>query len=210
MPDTTSLVFFLGAVVALLVIPGPVVLYIVTRSVSQGTKAGLVSVLGVQFGAIFHVLAAVLGISALLVASATAYAVLKYAGAAYLVYLGIRTLLRRDSSSQEAACEPMSLRKIFTQGAIVQILNPKSAMFFFAFLPQFVDPSAGSVTNQLLILGAIILTLGIISDGAYALVAGRLGAWLKRRPGFWKFQKYFSGSVYIGLGAITALGGSDE
>lgn len=210
MPETTSLIFFIGASVALLVIPGPSVFYIVTRSVSQGTRAGLVSMLGIQLGGIIHVIAAALGISALIVASATAYAVLKYIGAAYLIYLGIRTLLSAIPRDHLSVAEQSNLRKLFKRGVIVELLNPKTAMFFFAFLPQFVDPSAGSVANQMLILGAIFISLAIISDGAYALLAGRLGSWLKHRPGFWRFQRNFSGSVYIGLGAITALTGRDE
>lgn len=208
--DMTAYILFISATLVLLAIPGPAVLYIVTRSVSQGTQAGIVSTLGIQLGTVFHVIAAALGVSALLVASATAYATLKYLGAAYLIFLGLRTLFGKTPADGAAPVDPMSLKKIFAQGMIVNILNPKTALFFFAFLPQFVNPARGSVTLQMLTLGAIFIALGTISDGIYALVAGKLGSWLKRRPGFWKFQRNFSGAVYIGLGALAALSGRDE
>ncbi len=202
--DNTSLIFFLGATLALLVVPGPAVLYITTRSISQGTRAGLVSTAGIQLGTVVHVASAVLGVSALLVASATAYAALKYAGAAYLIYLGVRTLLTKTQGQGSDNIAQADMKSLFGQGILVNILNPKTALFFFAFLPQFVDPTRGSVPLQMLALGGMFVAMSTVTDGIYALVAGRLGSWLKRRPGFWKAQKRFSGSVYIGLGAFAA------
>jgi threonine/homoserine/homoserine lactone efflux protein len=133
---------------------GPAVLYIVARSVDQGRKAGLASSSGVATGGLIHVLAAALGLSALLASSATAYSFVKYAGAAYLIYLGIRKLREPSHTADEVKhVEPSSLRHIYVQGIVVQALNPKTAIFFFAFLPQFVDPALGSVTLQFLALG---------------------------------------------------------
>ncbi len=201
----TNLPLFLAAALVLVVTPGPAVLYIVTRSVDQGRKAGLASVLGVEVGNLFHVLGAALGISAVLLSSALAFDVVKYLGAAYLIYLGIRKLTSRDEPGDVQFGEQKSLRRIFSQAVIVAILNPKTALFFFAFLPQFVDPSRGSVTLQMVILGLIVVTIAIISDSLYALAAGTAGQWLRGSLRYLRFQRYFTGTVYIGLGITAAL-----
>jgi threonine/homoserine/homoserine lactone efflux protein len=210
MLEGSTLALFVAASLALLITPGPAVLYIVARSIDQGRLAGIVSMLGISTGALIHVAAAALGISALLVSSALAFAVVKYLGAAYLVYLGIRTLLRRGDAAQEAAEPPMQreLSRIYAQGVIVNALNPKAALFFFAFLPQFVDPAlATPVTAQILLLGCLFVVLGFCSDGAYALLAGSLGHWLRGNLRFMSIQRYLSGSIYIALGIGTALSG---
>src|SRR5882672_2049067 len=159
-----TLSVYVTAALALLLTPGPAVLYIVTRSIDQGRKAGLVSVLGIELANLCHVIAASLGLSAILLSSALAFNVVKYAGAAYLVYLGIRKLTGRDTAPDSVAVERKSLRRIFSQGIVVNLLNPKTALFFFAFLPQFVDSSRGSVALQILLLGLIFVTMGTVTD----------------------------------------------
>ncbi|MFC1465217.1 MAG: LysE family translocator [Candidatus Brachytrichaceae bacterium NZ_4S206] len=201
---------FVLASLALLVVPGPAVLYIVARSVSQGRLAGVVSAAGVQVGASVHIVAAALGLSAVLLSSALAFNVVKYLGAAYLIYLGVRQWLARESATGEMAVPLESLRRIFAQGVVVNVLNPKTALFFFAFLPQFVDPASGNVAAQVLLLGLLFVTLAVINDGAYALLAGSLGNWLRSNRRFWVGQRLFAGAVYVGLGVTTALSGSNN
>ena len=208
MPE--SLTVFLVAALALLVIPGPAVLYIVARSVDQGRSAGLVSVVGVGLGSMVHVGAAALGLSALLVQSAVAFTTVKYLGAAYLIYLGIRRWLDRDEDIVRADGAHRSLQSIFVQGVWVNILNPKTALFFFAFLPQFVDVAAGSVGLQILLLGALFVTMGIVTDGIYAVAAGGLGEWLRRRPRVVTAQRWFAGGIFVTLGIATALAGTKD
>ena len=213
MPETSTLALFAVAAVTLLLIPGPAVLYIVTRSVDQGRAAGLASVCGVHVGTLLHVAAAALGLSALLVSSATAYDTVRWLGAAYLVGLGVRRLLARDEDVPEAAAAGPGARRsglgrIFAQGVVVNVLNPKTALFFFAFLPQFVDTSRGSVPFQVVVLGAAFVLLGLLSDGAYALLASTGAGWLRRRPQVARASRLVSGGVLISLGVTTALAGS--
>ena len=212
MPETSTLALFAVAAVTLLLIPGPAVLYIVTRSVDQGRAAGLASVCGVHVGTLLHVAAAALGLSALLVSSATAYDTVRWLGAAYLVWLGVRRLLARDEDVPAAAAGPDARRtglgRIFAQGVVVNVLNPKTALFFFAFLPQFVDTSRGSVPFQVVVLGAAFVLLGLLSDGAYALLASTGAGWLRRRPKVARASRLVSGGVLISLGVTTALAGS--
>jgi threonine/homoserine/homoserine lactone efflux protein len=200
-----NLPVFLLAALILLLTPGPAVLYIIARSMDQGRLAGLVSVLSIETGNSVHVLAATLGLSALLLSSALAFSIVKYLGAAYLVYLGIRRLLRRDQAQDITVLQKQSLQRIFSQGVLVAALNPRTALFFLAFLPQFVDPSAGSVTLQLLTLGGIFVMMAIVSDGTYALLASTAGGWLKRNQSFLRAERYVVGSTYIGLGVAAAL-----
>jgi threonine/homoserine/homoserine lactone efflux protein len=184
------------------------VLYIVARSIDQGRKAGLASASGIATGGLVHILAAALGLSALLVSSAMAYSAVKYAGAAYLIYLGIRKL--REPPVAVSGVKPVrraSLRYIYGQGVLVQILNPKAALFFFAFLPQFVDPKRGPIALQLLALGLLFTLMGFTSDSLWALTAGSAAGWLQRNRTFLRYQPYVSGSVYIGLGLATAASG---
>jgi threonine/homoserine/homoserine lactone efflux protein len=211
MPDASTLALFTVAAVTLLVIPGPAVLYIVTRSVDQGRAAGLASVCGVHVGTLVHVAAAALGLSALLVSSATAYHAVRWLGAAYLVWLGIRRLLANDVDARpEADRRPrrLGLGRIFAQGVVVNVLNPKTALFFLAFLPQFVDVSRGSVPFQVVVFGVAFVLLGLASDGTYALLASTGAGWLRRRPRVARTSRLVSGGVLIGLGVTTALAGS--
>jgi threonine/homoserine/homoserine lactone efflux protein len=211
MPDPSTLALFAVAAITLLVIPGPAVLYIVTRSVDQGRAAGLASVAGVHVGTLFHVAAAALGLSALLVSSATAYNTVRWVGAAYLVYLGIQRLLADDEpagAAEGARGARRGLRRIFAQGVVVNVLNPKTALFFFAFLPQFVDVSRGSVPVQVVVFGVAFVVLGLVSDGAYALLASTGAGWLRRRPGVARASRLVSGGVLVSLGVTTALAGS--
>jgi threonine/homoserine/homoserine lactone efflux protein len=212
MPEASTLALFTVAAITLLVIPGPSVLYIVTRSVDQGRAAGLASVGGIHVGTLVHVAAAALGLSALLVSSATAYNAVRWVGAAYLVWLGIQRLRARDEELLAMAGGPggdrHSLRRVFAQGIVVNVLNPKTALFFFAFLPQFVDPSRGSVPFQVAVVGVAFVVLGLLSDGAYAVLAATGAGWLRRRPGVARTSRLVSGGVLISLGVTTALAGS--
>ncbi|MBI3455782.1 MAG: LysE family translocator [Candidatus Rokubacteria bacterium] len=208
MPDLATLVLFCAATVALLVVPGPAVIYIVTRSIHQGRAAGVASVLGIHVGTLCHIAAATLGLSALLASSALAYGTVRYLGAAYLIYLGVRTLFARPAEERRTPSRPERLPRIFADGVVVNVLNPKTALFFFAFLPQFVDPARGAVSLQIAILGAVFVLLGLLSDGAYALLAARGGDWLKANLGFARIQRLISGSIYFTLGAAAALSGA--
>ncbi len=207
MPELSTFTIFVVATSVLLLTPGPAVLYIVTRSIDQGRVAGIVSTLGIAVGTLFHVAAAAFGISALLVSSALLFNFVKYLGAAYLIYLGIRKLLVREERQSIQNKKRRELSQIFYQGTLVNLLNPKTALFFFAFLPQFVDPAKGAVSGQILFLGATFVVMGLFSDGLYALLAGSLGKWLRSNLRFLRAQRYFAGMVYIALGAVTALSG---
>ena len=199
----------MGATLALLLVPGPAVLYITARSANQGRLAGLVSVLAIETANFLQALAATLGLSAILLSSALAFDVVKYLGAAYLIYLGIRKLAVPDDLKNEVV-KPASLRRVYWQGFVVNILNPKTALFFFAFLPQFVNPDGGNVTMQTLFLGVIFVGTAIITDSMYALLASSLAERLKGNRHFHKGQRYFAGLVYVGLGITTALTGSKK
>ena len=207
-PETSMLGLFVAAAVVLLITPGPAVLYIVTRSVEQGRLAGLVSALGVHAGTLVHVAAAALGVSALLVSSALAFDIVKYLGAMYLVYIGVRKLMGWDQAAGGRVIAPRSLRRLFAQGVVVNVLNPKTALFFLAFLPQFVDVSKGAVGVQILVLGMIFVVLGVLSDGLYAVAAGTAGGWLKRDGRVLRIERYVGGTVFVGLGVTAAVAGN--
>jgi Putative threonine efflux protein len=205
----SQLYFFLGAALALLLIPGPAVLYITARSANQGRLAGLVSVLAIETANFLQAVAATLGLSAILLSSALAFDVVKYLGAAYLIYLGVRKLLAPDETENETI-QPESLARIYWQGFAINLLNPKTALFYFAFLPQFVDPSKGNVTGQTLLLGALFVGMAFITDSSYALLASSLAERLRGNRQFQKGQRYFAGAVYVGLGIATAFTGSKK
>jgi threonine/homoserine/homoserine lactone efflux protein len=206
-PTPTTFALFALATIVLLIVPGPAVIFVVTRSVAQGRRAGLVSVLGVHAGSLVHVAAAALGLSALLAASATAFAAVKYLGAAYLVFLGLQRLLRRGGGEEGIGVPAVPLRRLFGQGVVVNVLNPKTAIFFLAFLPQFVSPARGPVALQVAVLGLTFIALGMVSDGAYALLAGSLASRLRRTQRARRRLDRASGVVYLGLGAAAALAG---
>jgi threonine/homoserine/homoserine lactone efflux protein len=207
-PDAATVAVFAAAALALLVVPGPAVLYIVAQSVHRGRGAGLVSMLGIQVGGLVHVAAAALGLSSLLVSSAFAFEIVKYAGAAYLVLLGIRRLLDRDREEIVEVGSERELGRLFRRGIVVNVLNPKTALFFFAFLPQFVDPATPTPALQIAFLGLLFVGIAVVSDGAYALAAGTLGGWLRRSRGFVRAERFVSGTVFVGLGVATAFAGS--
>jgi threonine/homoserine/homoserine lactone efflux protein len=201
MPELHTFLIFAAASAAFLAVPGPSVIYIVSRSLAEGRRAGVVSALGIQGGGLVHVIAATIGVSALLASSATAFSVVKYAGAAYLIYLGIRKLRHGDDEA-EGVGGPVPRRQLFWQGVIVNSLNPKTALFFLAFLPQFVDPDRGAVAPQVLALGVLFLVLATLSDSTYALVAGSVRGWLGERG---RTLARVSGVSYLGLGVLAAL-----
>ena len=208
-PDPSRLGLFVVAALVLLLTPGPAVLYIVTRSVDQGRRAGFVSVLGVHAGTLVHVAAAAAGLSAVLAASATAFSVVKYLGAAYLIYLGVRQLRPRAGDPDDLMlAAPPRLSRAFVDGFVVNVLNPKTALFFLAFLPQFVTVSRGAVPAQILGLGVVFVALGLLTDGLYALTAGAAAQWLRARRGVALTRRWIPGTMYIGLGLATALSGN--
>ena len=205
MPDSSTLLVFGAAALALIVVPGPAVLYIVAQSIDRGRLAGFVSALGVATGGLVHVTAAAIGLSSLLVSSATAFNVVKFAGAGYLIGLGLWTILRRPDEPAVEIPKERKLSRRYWQGVVVNILNPKTALFFFAFLPQFVDPEKGSAALQIGVLGLLFVTLAVASDSMWALAAGTASERLRGNRRFLGIQRYVSGSVFCGLGALTAV-----
>jgi threonine/homoserine/homoserine lactone efflux protein len=205
-PDPGTLALFALAALALVVVPGPAVLYIVAQAVDGGRRAGLVSAAGVATGGLVHVAAAVVGISSLVAASASAFTAVKLAGAAYLVWLGVRRLLAPEPADVGPA--PRPCRRLFLNGVVVNVLNPKTALFFLAFLPQFVDPERGPAAPQAAVLGVIFLAIALASDSAYALAAGTAGQALRRSRAFAGARRWVSGSVLVGLGVAAAVTGA--
>ncbi|MFM7488754.1 MAG: LysE family translocator [Actinomycetota bacterium] len=203
MPDLSSIVTFAVASVALLLIPGPAVIYVLNRSVSDGREVGLAAVAGLELGNFVHVLAASAGLSAVLATSATAFNAVKWLGAAYLVFVGLRTLSTKprviagDSAS-------VSRRRSFSQGVIVNTLNPKVALFFLSYLPQFIDPDNGAAWTQALVLGSIFVAIGCLTDGMYALTASALRTVLLRGRTLPFVQRYVAGTVFVALGVVAA------
>jgi threonine/homoserine/homoserine lactone efflux protein len=185
-------------------------LYITARSANQGRVAGLVSVLAIETANFLQAVAATLGLSAILLSSALAFDVVKYVGAAYLIYLGVRKLLIPEAGTEQGEIQTESLRRIYWQGFAINLLNPKTALFFFAFLPQFVNPAKGNVTAQTLLLGVLFVGMAIITDSLYALLASSLADRLRGNRQYQKGQRYFAGLVYVGLGITTALTGSKK
>jgi threonine/homoserine/homoserine lactone efflux protein len=208
-PEPHTLLVFAAASALLVIVPGPAVIYIVTRSVRHGRAAGLVSTLGIEVGGLVHVAAATLGLSALLASSAAAFNVVRYAGAAYLVFLGVRALLGRDRDDDGApreAPEP-DRGRMFWNGVLVNVLNPKTALFFLALLPQFIDPDRGAVALQAGVLGTCFIAVALLLDGTWALVAGGAARRLREGRRSRRALARASGCVYLGLGAFAALSG---
>jgi threonine/homoserine/homoserine lactone efflux protein len=204
-PSASTLGLFAIAALALLIIPGPSVLYVVTRSVEQGRRAGLVSVLGLHTGTLVHIAAAATGLSALLLASATLFDAVKLAGAAYLIFLGVSRLVKRTAPAARSV-ERASLRRVYGQGFVVNLLNPKTALFFVAFFPQFLEAGRGPIAVQVLVLGAVFVALGLLSDSTYALVSGTLARRIRARASARTNtpRRQWSGLVLIGLGLLAA------
>jgi threonine/homoserine/homoserine lactone efflux protein len=208
--DPSRLAVFALAALVLLLVPGPAVMYVVARSIHQGRRAGLTSVLGIHVGTLVHIAAATAGLSALIVSSAVAFTAVKAAGAVYLIGLGLWTIFARRAEPDVALGGERALRRVFAQGIVVNVLNPKTALFFLAFLPQFVDPSAPHPAVQVALLGLVFALLGLVTDSLWALVAGSAGGVLRRSRRYVKVQRYVTGSVYVGLGVATALVGTEE
>ena len=209
-PGAASIGLFLSAALVLLIVPGPAVLYIFARSVEQGRGAGLVSILGIHTATLVHVAAAALGLSALLASSALAFSIVKYAGAAYLIWLGLKKIFGRAEPVGAISVKPHGHWRLFRDGFVVNLLNPKTALFFLAFLPQFVEVGRGHVAMQVAFLGILFAVLGSITDGCYALAAGTMGNWLKRSRGYLKVERYVSGVLFIGLGLTAAFAGNHK
>jgi threonine/homoserine/homoserine lactone efflux protein len=201
-PSLSTLPVFIAASIVLLVIPGPAVLFIVARSSAQGTRAGLVSVAGVHTATTVHVLAAVAGLSAVVVASSIAFAGVKIIGGLYLIYLGVRSML----TARQTTTAPPTVRpekRLFAEAFVVSLLNPKVALFFLAFLPQFVERGRGPIWTQTLVLGAVYIVLGLCSDSMYALLGARLGTRFSRRAARLRASRYAEGGILVGLGVLT-------
>jgi threonine/homoserine/homoserine lactone efflux protein len=206
-PELDLYRLFLLTSFIVLIIPGPAVIYIMTTSVDQGRVAGVVSALGLGIGNLVQALAAALGLSALVASSAIAFSIVKYAGAAYLIYVGVRRLMQNDDPLDMTGRQ-RRLPKIFTQGIVVNILNPKVALFFLAFLPQFIDTTRGGVTSQVAILGCSFAVLGVFTDSTYGLIGGTIGGALKQSLRYKKAERYVTGGIFITLGVGSALAGS--
>jgi threonine/homoserine/homoserine lactone efflux protein len=206
----SSIIIFLLAALGLLVVPGPAVIYIVTRSVAQGRKAGIASVLGIELASLCHSVAAAFGLSAILLASSLAFGLVKYLGAAYLVYLGVKTIFSKGNLRRIERDDSPKLIHLFRKGFLVNLLNPKTALFFYAFLPQFADPVRGSIIVQILMLGAMFVLLATITDSTYALVTSGVGSLVMKSPRFQRVQKYVTGGIYIALGVAAAATGSGK
>ena len=202
MPSATTLALFCAAALALIVVPGPAVTYVVAQSIDRGRRAGLVSVLGIACGGLVHVAAASAGLSALIASSASAFTVVKLVGAAYLIAIGIARLAGRGEARSER--EGRRAPHLFVQGAVVNVLNPKTALFFLAFLPQFVDPGRGTVAAQVALLGTVFVLLAVLSDSTYAVVASALAGRIRASGRAQQVKRYVSGGIFVALGLSAA------
>jgi threonine/homoserine/homoserine lactone efflux protein len=204
MPDPSRLALFVGAALLLLVVPGPSVLYIVTQSVSHGRRAGIVSVAGITTGTLVHIAAATVGLSALFASSALAFDVVKYLGAAYLIAVGIRRLAGWERDAGPRARDTRDLGRLYRQGIVVNTLNPKTALFFLAFLPQFVDPDRGPVALQAAVLGAVFVVVATVSDSTYAVVTAAVADRVRGSSRARQVRRYLSSSIFVALGVTAA------
>lgn len=205
MPELATLGIFSVASLVMLLTPGPAVAYIVATSVAHGRFAGIASALGLVGGGLLHLLAALAGLTAIVSASSTAFAALKYAGVIYLIWLGVRLLRSEATTAASGAPIPASRRRLFLNGVAVNLANPKAALFFLAFLPQFVDPARGPAWSQGLVLGGLFLSLALLTDSTYALAAGSLADRFRDNRRFARAGRRFSGVTYIALGIAAAL-----
>ncbi|WP_299478071.1 LysE family translocator [uncultured Roseibium sp.] len=205
MIDTATLIAYVTIVLGFVFIPGPATLLTVTRATSSGTKAGIATGAGIAAGDVVHTFMAIIGVSIIIAKSAFLFSIIKYAGAAYLVFLGIVAILDKTSLDLARGSTPITAKKAFNQAIIAEVLNPKAALFFLAFLPQFVKPENGSVMLQLTVLGTIFVLLGLFSTVIFAVGAGKLGSFLKKHPAVVKWQGKVVGGIYCALGARLAL-----
>jgi threonine/homoserine/homoserine lactone efflux protein len=206
MPEPGTLALFALAAIALIAIPGPNALYIAARSLSRGRAAGVASALGVEAGTLVHVAAAAAGLSALIASSDLAFDAIRYLGVAYLVFLGIRALRGEDDAKAPHAGRG-SLRRVFAEGLLVNVLNPKVALFFLAFLPQFTDPGRGSVAVQTLTLGAIFFGIALAMDLVYALAASAIGGRVRWGSAAARRRECLTGAIYLALAVLAAVAG---
>lgn len=211
MPSPETFAAFALASLVLILLPGPNLIYIVTRGISQGRSAAFASAIGVELGTLVHIAAAALGVSVILARSATAFTTVKLLGATYLIYLGIKAFRGEDEIrlSEERVVAASSARLI-RRGILINVLNPKVAIFFLAFFPQFIDPGRGPALVQTLTLGLVFFVLALALDLGYAVLAGHVGTWLRSRPRVLSYQRFVAGSVYVGLGAAAALSGTGD
>lgn len=205
MPDSATLLVFISAATIILFTPGPAVLYIVTKSIDQGTKAGMCSVYGIALGTSSHVIAAAFGLTALLVSSVILYDIVRFLGAAYLFYLGIQKIFFPGKSSQSSKAGLEKTNHVFLQSTLVGILNPKAALFFLAFVTQFVDTTSESALAQILILGLIWEIMGMVVGLIYSIIAGSARGWLSARHRLFEIPRFLVGGVYIALGIAAAF-----
>ncbi|MGX5840587.1 LysE family translocator [Mesorhizobium sp. ArgA1] len=205
MIDLPTLTTYIAVVLGFVFIPGPATLLTVARATSSGTRVGIATGAGVAAGDVFHTVMAMVGISAIIATSAALFSIVKYIGAAYLIYLGVRAIIERTPADPAAGAVAISAGKAFRQAVLTEVLNPKTALFFLAFLPQFVRPENGSVMLQLMMLGVIFVLLGLFSTVVFAVSAGRLGTFLRRNPSVVKWQGKVVGGIYCALGIRPAL-----
>ena len=205
MPSLSAYALFIATAIALLAIPGPAVLYVVTRSIEMGRAGGIASVAGITTGTFVYVSLATAGLSSLILAPKPVFDAVKYVGAAYLIFLGIRRLLTRTADEAEVERAPRTLRRAYTQGVVVNLTNPKTIVFIFAFLPQFVNTGAQHVWLQVLVLGLTFVCLGFTSDCIWAFVAGTVADRLRGSRAIARFQRWFGGSILVGLGIAAAV-----
>jgi len=205
MIDAATMIAYVMIVLGFVFIPGPATLLTVARATSSGTKAGIATGAGIAAGDVVHTVMAIVGVSAVIATSAMLFSLIKYAGAAYLIYLGIRAILEKAPLDLSRGRTPISAGKAFHQAVIAEVLNPKTALFFLAFLPQFVKPENGAVALQLSVLGIVFVLLGLLSTVVFALSAGGLGAFLRRHPAVLKWQGKVVGGIYCALGVRLAL-----
>jgi threonine/homoserine/homoserine lactone efflux protein len=205
MIEMTTLVTYVAIVLGFVFIPGPATLLTIARATSSGTRVGIATGAGIAAGDVFHTLMAIFGLSAVIATSATLFSTIKYLGAAYLVYLGIRAILAKAPTNLTSGALPITAAKAFRQAVLAEVLNPKTALFFLAFLPQFVRPKDGSAATQLSVLGILFVLLGLLSTVVFAVSAGGLGNLLRRNPSVLKWQGKVVGGIYCALGVRLAL-----
>ena len=205
MIDMTNFSLFVAASWALIIAPGPDMIYVITRGMAQGRKAGLLSAVGVTLGILVHTVAAALGLAVLLQTSALVFLTVKYVGALYLIYLGYKTLKSKDSFVPLASEKTMDPKAIFWQGVLSNVFNPKVALFFLAFLPQFVNPNQGHVGLQMFTMGILFALFGVAFLSVLGVFAGGIGSWLSGQPRYTDLLRWLTGSIFIGLGLRLAL-----
>jgi threonine/homoserine/homoserine lactone efflux protein len=205
MIDQTTLITYLAILLGFVFIPGPAVLLTLARATSSGKRVGLATGFGIAVGDLVHTFFAAVGISAVVLASAFLFSIVKYLGAAYLVYLGLRAIFKKVNPNVPVSINSLDVKTAFRQAIILEILNPKSAMFFLAFLPQFVNPENGSVALQLIILGLLFVLMGLLTTIVVAISAARVGSFLQRNPLVMRWQDKAVGGIYCSLGLRLAL-----